>query len=249
MYFLGIDLGSHYTKFVVSDADGAIVHVQVIPTLHRHRDQMESEWSAIRGKFDPSRVCATGYGRDTLAAGLKKPELICAAVGVSSLFPESKTIIDIGGEDIKIIECGPSGQVDRFFMNDKCSAGTGAFITEIAERAEIDVSEMSGLAESSTSTRAMNSFCTVFAKTEILSWKFDGVSAADMARGIYLSVVDRVCKLPMRTDGTVLLCGGVAAHHPYVESLLSDRLAKVVRTTPYPQFMIAYGASLIASGR
>lgn len=131
-------------------------------------------------------------------------------------------------------------------MNDKCSAGTGAFIAEIAEKAELEISDMSNLARESSTDRIMNSFCTVFAKTEILSWKFDGVSASDMARGIYLSVVDRVCKIPMRDDLPVFLCGGVAAHHAYLATLLSQRIGSDVQITSDPQFMVAYGAALAA---
>ena len=243
---LGFDLGSHYTKFVVSDGAGERLFKKVIPTLSRRRESFSESLAEIHRRFDIHRECATGYGRNSYANDLKKPELICAAAGVSSLFPLRKVIIDIGGEDIKIIECEPSGQVVQFYMNDKCSAGTGAFLTEIAEKAEIGLGEMSELARRSASDQPMNSFCTVFAKTEILAWKFSGVTIEDMARGIYLSIVDRICKLPIRAELPVFLCGGVAAHHPYLCELLSQRLDVPVQITPDPQFMVALGAAVLA---
>ena len=243
---LGVDLGSHYTKFVVSAGNGERIFKKVIPTLSRRHESFSDSLAEIHKRFDVRRECATGYGRNSYASELKKPELICAAAGVSALFPLRKIIIDIGGEDIKIIECEPGGQVVQFYMNDKCSAGTGAFLTEIAEKAELDLAEMSELARRSTSDQPMNSFCTVFAKTEILSWKFSGVAIEDMARGIYLSIVDRICKLPIRSDLPVFLCGGVAAHHPYLGDLLSARLDVPVQITPDPQFMVALGAAMLA---
>jgi predicted CoA-substrate-specific enzyme activase len=243
---LGIDIGSHYTKFVALDLAGGLAFKQVIPTLSRHREGFTDALAEIRNRFQLRQVCATGYGRNSYDCDLKKPELICASVGVSTLFPVRKNIIDIGGEDIKIIESEADGRVSQFYMNDKCAAGTGAFITEIAEKAEIELSEMSELARRSTSEQPMNSFCTVFAKSEILNWKFSGVAIEDMARGIYLSIVDRICKLPIKLGLPVFLCGGVAAHHPYLRDLLAERIAMDVQITPDPQFMVALGAATLA---
>lgn len=246
MNSLGVDLGSHYTKIAVCDDEGSLLDRRLLPTLCRNRDALEQTLAEVKAQFDWESACATGYGRSSVPIAMKRPELICAASGVSREFSQAKTIVDIGGEDIKIIETALGGRVEKFFMNDKCSAGTGAFLTEISERAEISLEEMNSLALQSRSTRAMNSFCTVFAKTEILSWKFDGATPADMARGIYLSVVDRVCKLPVRNDLPVVLCGGVAAYHPLLATLLSERLGADVFISCEPQFMVAYGAALLA---
>jgi predicted CoA-substrate-specific enzyme activase len=245
-YSLGIDIGSHFTKLVVVDSDDGLCFKSVLPTRSRHRENLLDLLAEIRERFNIRATCATGYGRDTLESNRRSPEIVCAAIGVSSLHPVRKTIIDIGGEDIKIIESGAHGEVEHFHMNDKCSAGTGAFITEIAEKAEIELAEMSDLASRSTSDRVMNSFCTVFAKTEILGWKFDGVPIEDMSRGIYLSIVDRICKLPIRPELPVYLCGGVAAHHPYVQHLMTERLQSDVQVTMDPQFMVALGAAILA---
>ncbi len=245
-YYLGADLGSSFTKFVVIDDEGHVHFQRTIPTLSRHRELQSQTLAEIHERFPIAVTCATGYGRQKFDCDLRKTELICASAGVSHLHPVEKSIIDIGGEDIKIIESGPGGEVRHFYMNDKCSAGTGAFITEIAERAELEIEEMSDLARSSQSSRVINSFCTVFAKTEILGWKFDNVSIEDISRGIYLSIVKRIIKLPMRDDLPVLMCGGVVAFHPYLCDLLAGELQTEVQVVENPQYAVALGAALLA---
>ncbi len=245
-HFLGIDLGSSYTKFVVVDDSGTVMFEKTIQTLSRNRQTFQDIKNEIDNKFNISKTCSTGYGRNSFACDLQKTELICAAKGVSSFAPTHKCIIDIGGEDIKIIESGPNGEVIEFMMNDKCSAGTGTFITEIADKAEIEIQEMNDLAKNSTNDKVINSFCTVFAKTEILGWKFNGVSAEDIAKGIYLSIVNRICKLPVQLDIPIYLCGGVISYHPYLKDLLKNEFNTEVDIFPKPQMAVALGAALIA---
>lgn len=245
-HFLGVDLGSLYTKFAVVGPGGDLERTAVIPTLSRRREAFEETLTDLQHRYRIARNCATGYGRGSFESDLKKTELICAAAGVSFHHRTPKAIIDIGGEDIKIIDSDPRGRVTNFYMNDKCSAGTGAFITEIAEKAELEIEEMSRLAPESTSQQVINSFCTVFAKTEILGWKFDGVPLEDIARGIYLSIVNRICKLPIPTDRPLFLCGGVINYHPYLGDLLNQRLGVAVRIVDKPLYTVALGAALLA---
>ncbi len=247
-YYLGADLGSSYTKLVVIDGNGRSVHAEVMPTLTRRGERLAQSLEHIRGRYTIAATCATGYGRGSLDADLKKTELVCAATGAAGEYPFEKTIIDIGGEDIKIIESGARGEIINFYMNDKCSAGTGAFISEIAAKVELEIDEMSDLARESSSDRTLNSFCTVFAKTEMLGWKFGEVPPEDMARGIYMSIVTRLAKLPIRGDLPVLLCGGVIAYHPYLGDLLARELALEVTTAAEPQYMAALGAARQARG-
>ncbi len=247
-YYLGADLGSSYTKLVVIEGSGRSVYAEVMPTLTRRGDRLAQSLERIRGRHTIAATCATGYGRGSLDADLKKTELVCAATGVAGEYPFEKTLIDIGGEDIKIIQSGARGEIINFYMNDKCSAGTGAFISEIATKVELEIGEMSDLARQSSSDRTLNSFCTVFAKTEMLGWKFGDVPPEDMARGIYMSIVTRLAKLPIRSDLPVLLCGGVIAYHPYLGDLLARELALDVRTITEPQYVAALGAALQARG-
>jgi len=131
-------------------------------------------------------------------------------------------------------------------LNDKCAAGTGSFITEIAERAELNVSEMSLLAAGSSAQTELNSFCTVFAKTEIMKWLIEGMSVEDIAKGVYLSIANRVAKLRITAGDPVFLIGGVIAFHPYLKTILEEKLKVDVHLVENPQFMASLGAALIA---
>ena len=245
-HHLGIDLGSSYTKFVVTNGSNDLVIKSVIPSLSRNKNLFKSQLSKIKEQFSINGVCTTGYGRDSFQGDVKKTELICASAGISVPYPRHKCIVDIGGEDIKIIESGPSGEVINFHMNDKCAAGTGTFITEIAERAELKIDEMSELAQLATGSKIINSFCTVFAKSEILGWKFNDIPIEEISKGIYPSIVNRIRKLPVKTDIPVILCGGVIAFHPYLQELLTREFSAEVETAPNPQFAVALGASVLA---
>jgi len=245
-YYLGIDLGSSYTKFCVSDDQGVMLKTSVIRTLSRNLQDFNQTITEIQKEYNILKICTSGYGRKSIEHDITRTELICASIGVSELFSHQKCIIDIGGEDIKVIESGENGEVIKFHMNDKCSAGTGSFITEIAERAEIDISEMSDLAKKSDSNRTINNFCTVFAKSEILNWKFKGVSVEDIAKGIYLSIVNRIRKLPLNSSVPVYLCGGVIAYHDHLTHLICEKLGLQAVMTPEPQNMVAYGAAISA---
>lgn len=175
-YYLGIDIGSSYTKYAVIDSKDNLTYSNILKTLSRNKDEKISTREYISNNFPVLFTCATGYGREHAKnCDITKTEIYCASAGVSALFSEEKTIVDVGGEDVKVIKSGIDGKVLDFYMNTKCAAGTGTFITEIAERAEIDVSKMSEMASRSNFAKELNSFCTVFAKTEIMKWLFDDV--------------------------------------------------------------------------
>jgi 2-dehydropantoate 2-reductase len=246
-FFLGVDLGSSYTKFVVTDSENHVVFKTALRTINRDKIGVRHVTQAIQNEFAIRASCATGYGRKGYAtADFVKTEIHCAAEGVSLAQPGSKNIIDIGGEDIKVIHCDENGQVENFYLNDKCAAGTGSFITEIAERAELNLSEMSLLAARSNNRNELNSFCTVFAKTEIMKWLMEGMSVEDISKGVYLSIANRVNKLRIKPGVPVFLTGGVIAYHPYLKELLSERFGQPVDVTAHPQFMAALGAASLA---
>ncbi|MBK9191100.1 MAG: 2-dehydropantoate 2-reductase [Crocinitomicaceae bacterium] len=245
--FLGVDLGSAYIKFTVIDEKQNAIFRYIIPTLNKERLMHRQIMQAIHSDFDIRYSCATGYGRKHfIESDIIKTEINCAAAGVSRDFHGVKNIIDIGGEDIKIIQCDEQDNVLNFYMNDKCAAGTGSFLAEIAERAEIPVSEMSHLAARSNYDKELNSFCTVFAKTEIMNWIFDGISIEDTARGVYLSIANRVAKMKLIPGIPTIMVGGVIASHPYLQSLLSERLNQTIQVPDQPQYIVSLGAAIIA---
>ncbi len=247
MHYLGIDIGSSYTKITVIGDDDTIVFQRILKTLNREKNQLSNTLDNIYSRYQVKGICSTGYGREHFKdAHINKTEIYCASVGVSKLFPQEKNIIDIGGEDIKIIKSTGQGKVDDFYMNTKCAAGTGTFITEIAERAEINLSKMSELASTSNFMSELNSFCTVFAKTEIMKWIFDEVPVQDLARGIYISIVNRIAKLRIVKGLPVYMIGGVIAHHPFLQNILSEKFQQEVIVPKNPQMINSFGAALLA---
>jgi (R)-2-hydroxyacyl-CoA dehydratese activating ATPase len=245
--FLGVDLGSAYIKFTVVDDQKNVVFRHMLETLNKNRLEHKHVMQAINADFRIKYTCATGYGRKHfIESDMVKTEINSAAAGVSRYYPGDKNIIDIGGEDIKIIRCDDNNAVANFSMNDKCASGTGSFLSEIAERAEINLSEMSHLAAQSTYDQELNSFCTVFAKTEIMKWIFDGMSIDDIARGIYYSIANRVAKMKLDPGIPTIMIGGVVAHHPFLQTLLEEKFSMDIEINSNPQFTVSEGAALLA---
>ena len=245
--FLGIDLGSAFTKFTVIDHNGTPVFRYILQTLNKDRQAMKVVLQAIHGAFNIRYSCATGYGRKHFSdTDIVKTEINCAAMGVSNYFSGAKNIIDIGGEDIKVIQCDQYDHVANFYMNDKCAAGTGAFLSEIAERAGINDVDMSGLAAHSDYDKELNSFCTVFAKTEIMNWVFDGMPVRDIARGIYISIANKVAKMKMMPGLPIYMIGGVISYHPYLSTILGQKFGKEIHTVEHPQYIVSLGAATMA---
>lgn len=247
MSFLGVDIGSSYTKLTVIDEVKNIEYQDILKTLNRDKNALSSLLNHIKSNYEIQKICSTGYGREHFKeAHINKTEIYCASVGVSALYPANKTIVDIGGEDIKVIKSNSDGKVNDFYMNTKCAAGTGTFITEIAERAEIDLLKMSELAAQSNFDKELNSFCTVFAKTEIMKWIFDEVPVEDLARGIYISIVNRIAKLKIENDLPIYLIGGVIQYHPVLKSIIEQKFNQSVVVPENPQMINSYGAAIVA---
>ncbi len=245
--FLGIDLGSAFTKFTVINEEGKPVFRYVLQTMSKDRNGVKDVLQAIQSSFKINYSCATGYGRKHFTdSDIVKTEINCGAIGVSEYIGGEKNIIDIGGEDIKIIHCNSANNVANFYMNDKCAAGTGAFLTEISERAGINIEDMSNLAAQSDYNKELNSFCTVFAKTEIMNWIFDGMSRQDVARGIYISIANKVAKLRLSPGIPTFMIGGVIEHHPYLKKIFSEKFNKEINTVEQPQYIVSFGAALCA---
>lgn len=245
--YLGVDLGSAFTKFSVITQEGQVIFLYALPAMGNDRQAFNNVMQTIATNFPIASSCATGYGRKHYSGtDIIKTEINCAALAVSHLHPGAKNIIDVGGEDIKIIRCNDDNAVENFYMNDKCAAGTGSFIVEIAERADINVADMSSMASLSSYDRELNSFCTVFAKTEIMNWIFDGMKTEDIARGIYISIANRIAKMRLDPGIPTYMIGGVIAHHPYLRTILAEKFDKEFVISEFPQYVVATGAALAA---
>ncbi|MFH1842322.1 MAG: acyl-CoA dehydratase activase [bacterium] len=250
--FSGVDVGAAATKLVLMAETGERVAEVALPsgvdyeaTAKSCLEQALSQAGAIAEQI--VRTVATGYGRRNVSfADETFTEIHCHGVGAHFLVGgRAFCLVDIGGQDNKIIHLRADGTRDDFKMNRKCAAGTGAFIEEIALRLGLELSTMDGLARSSQEAVKLSSFCTVFAKTEILAHLRQGVPVAQIVRGAFLSVINRVLEMdPLAED--VVLTGGVVHHNGAIADILAEKLGRPVTVPPSPQFTGALGAALLA---
>lgn len=250
--FCGVDVGASATKLVLVDAGGECRARATKPSGVDYAATCRAllEEGTLQAGVGPegvARTVATGYGRGNVGfADLTHTEINCHAVGGFHYAPRPITIVDIGGQDNKVIRVDTRGRHVHFRMNRKCAAGTGAFLEEIALRLGLAVGELNGLAAQAADGVRLSSFCTVFAKTEILTHLRQGVPVTAIVRGAFTSVVNRVVEMdPL--EGEVVMTGGVAAYNPVIVEILSERLGRQVLVPPYPQFAGALGAALLAS--
>ncbi|MFX1378199.1 MAG: acyl-CoA dehydratase activase [Promethearchaeota archaeon] len=249
IYFFGIDVGTSYVKSVLIDIHKEILSSFVkrtgmsIENSSKHSFQKVISDAGISTTAIKS-ITATGYGKSkVLFANNYKTEISCHAKGAYHYFPKKLTIIDIGGQDTKVIKLDERGKIIRFKMNRKCAAGTGAFIEEIAYRLDIPLKDLNDLAAKSTSNVPLASFCTVFAKTEILTRIKDGEKVEDLIRSAFGSVIKRIIEMT-EIEGTVVITGGVIAYNSIIGEILKTELNADILIPPCPQFIGAIGAAL-----
>ncbi len=247
--YCGVDIGASSTKLVLIDEEGGVVARVVRPSGVDYAATAEAclrEALAERPAEILRATVATGYGRRSVRYSQRAvTEIQCHGVGCHVLFPGSLTVVDIGAQDNKVIHLDDAGKRTHFKMNRKCAAGTGSFLEEIALRLAVDLPDLDGLAQETSEVVPLSSFCTVFAKTEILGHLRRGVPVQAIVRGAYHSVVSRVMEMD-RLSGDVVLTGGVAAHHRTVVNVMSERLGKPVRVPDHAQHTGALGAAWIA---
>ena len=154
-------------------------------------------------------------------------------------------MIDIGGQDNKVIQLDEEGRGMHFKMNRKCAAGTGAFLEEMALRLDIPLSEMNGLAVQSTDLVELGSFCTVFSATEVLEKIRQGKPVSDIVKGLFLSVLKRVMEMDLLSE-QVVMTGGVVAYNPYLVTMMGELIKRPIRVPEHPQLTGALGAALLA---
>ncbi|MFQ5812396.1 MAG: acyl-CoA dehydratase activase [Anaerolineae bacterium] len=250
--FAGIDVGTTTTKAVVINADkevlgsfvrrsGADLAAAAAVALEEAVKQAGLPPEAIR------HVTATGYGRHNVPlAHDTRTEIGCHGRGCYHYFPEEITVVDIGGQDSKIIKLDAQGRRTGFKMNRKCAAGTGTFLEEIAHKLDIPIGDLNGLAQKASKTAQIGSYCTVFTATEVLDRIRAGEKTGDIVRGLFDSVARRILEMDTLTN-RVIMTGGVVAFNDIVAELLSARTGIEVEIAPHPQEMGAFGAALFSA--
>lgn len=252
MYTLGIDVGSSSSKAVIL-RDGSLIEAAEVVQLGTGSSGVGRVLDAVFSRSclslgDMEYSVATGYGRFNCGATDEQiSEISCHAKGIFFLHPAVRTILDIGGQDVKTIKVDPSGGIRQFFMNDKCAAGTGRFLDVMARVLEVELSQMAAYAERADAPAAVSSTCTVFAESEVISQLSRGVSKANIIAGVHQSVASKACGLLYRAgvEDDVVMCGGVARNAGVV-SAVSQQLGRPVIVAQNPQTTGALGAALFA---
>ena len=240
MIGIGIDIGSTAAKAAVVDGEGSVAWTCVQPTgfssvdaSERLREALAAAGYDVTG--DDVRVVATGYGRVAVPYAHKVvTEITCHGTGAVRLFGDHGTVIDVGGQDTKVIQL-KSGRVAKFAMNDKCAAGTGRFLEIMAD-----------LARSGEPTK-ISSMCTVFAESEVISLIGRGEPRENIARGVIDSVVSRVATMAGQAAGAPYYLTGGLCENAFVVERLGELLGSPVTTSPQARFAGAIGAAVRAS--
>lgn len=250
----GIDIGSVSSKIVALGEDGDILFYGVTDTrpdtegVARYLMTQALDRTSLHLE-DFTYIVSTGYGRVTVSfAQENRTEIVCHALGAHLLFRSARTIIDIGGQDTKIIRINEEGRVKQFVMNERCAAGTGRFTEVMARALGIDSSEWGNVVNSAQSRAKISSMCTVFAESEVISQIAQKVPVSNIVAGVCESIVTRVIQLsqkmgPLEKD--VVFTGGVARNKGIVQ-ILEEKLADRLLIPEIPQITGALGAALIA---
>lgn len=245
--FVGIDIGSTATKIAVFKDDQ--LHTFHHPTGWSGADSAQMALEKLQAEgidVHAVPVVATGYGRISVPYANKQvTEITCHGKGITHLFDPTGVVIDIGGQDTKVIQL-QNGMVIDFIMNDKCSAGTGKFLEIMATRLGVGIDALIDLATEGDGLR-ISSMCTVFAESEIISFIGRGESKANIADAIVESVLDKVISLVKRSasSGPYFLSGGLC-EQDYLIQRLGDKLGAPIAASPDSRYAGAIGAALIA---
>ena len=244
MISAGLDVGSRTIKMVTFDTivrDSIVVETGANP-LRRCQELMSGR--------DYERLVVTGYGRHLIAPALHGEvisEIRAFAVGARYLYPDCGTVIDIGGQDCKVILLSDNGEVQKFEMNDRCAAGTGKFLEIMANTLEVKINELGNLAMNASKTVRINSLCTVFAESEVVSLIARGEQPAAIALALHDAIATRILTMVRRVGikERVVFAGG-AALNQCLNRLVGEKLNIELTVPREPQIVGAIGAAILA---
>jgi predicted CoA-substrate-specific enzyme activase len=252
-YYAGIDVGSLSTDVVILSQNEGIAGYSIVDTGANSTEAAEEALARALAKAGIQRenlagIVATGYGRVSVPlADRKVTEISCHAIGAWHLFPDTGTVIDIGGQDSKVIRVGEGGRVLDFTMNDKCAAGTGRFLEVMAAKLRVSLDEMADLSLRSKGEVPISNVCTVFAESEVVSLVAQNHPREEIIRGLHRAVVNRVWSMvkALGVSGRVTMSGGVAKNRGVV-ALMEEKVGRPIHVYEEPQIVGALGAALLA---
>jgi predicted CoA-substrate-specific enzyme activase len=253
MITAGIDIGSLSTKAVILDHENNIMGYDIQLTGGDNRKTGERVFqqavsNANLVKEDIAFIITTGYGRENLPfSNGNVTEITCHAIGIHFLYPDARTVLDIGGQDSKAIKMDDRGQILDFVMNDKCAAGTGRFLEVIARALDVELEDLGEKSRQANERVIISSMCTVFAESEVVSLVAKGVPVPNIIKGVHHAIADRSIILLNKVGITepIAMSGGVAKNKGVVHEL--EEKSKIKINIPdQPQIVGALGAALIA---
>ena len=252
-YAAGVDVGSTQTKAVVIDSSRRIVSRALTETGANVIRAAENAFAQALAAADVREeeveyVVGTGYGRYKVTFGnTQVTEISCHGRGAAQMFPRTRTVLDMGGQDTKAIRVSPAGEIVDFCMNDKCAAGTGRFLGAASSALRIPLDQLGPTALRGERPVRISTTCTVFAESEVLSWLGKGKKIEDILLGVHQSIALRSTALLRRVgiEEEVTFTGGVARNVAMIETL-NQRLGLRVNVSEESHFMGALGAALFA---
>ncbi|RLB06871.1 MAG: 2-hydroxyglutaryl-CoA dehydratase [Deltaproteobacteria bacterium] len=250
--YVGIDIGSLSSEAVLLGDEGVLAYsiTNTGANPRRAADRCLEDALAKVGLDEGaiSQIVATGYGRIRVPfASRQMTEITCHARGAHFLFPRTRTVIDIGGQDSKVITLNAHGAVTDFVMNDKCAAGTGRFLEVMADALETELVDMGRKSLQAKRGVPISSMCTVFAESEVISLIAEGYKEEEIIRGLHEAISKRIFRMAkrLRVQEEIALSGGVAKNQGIAEALKA-LFRKRINIPPEPQIVGALGAALYA---
>ncbi len=255
-YAAGVDVGSTQTKAVIIDEKRKIVGRSLTDTganvvLAAQNAFREALTDAKLREVEVEYVIGTGYGRYRVTFGNEQvTEISCHGRGAVHMFPKTRTVVDMGGQDTKAIRVNEHGEIQDFCMNDKCAAGTGRFLGAASMALDIPLEDLGSTALRSSKSVRISTTCTVFAESEVLSWLGKGKKIEDILWGVHTSIAVRSAGLMRRVglEPEITFTGGVSKNQAMVKAL-SDKLGIPLNVSDDSHYMGALGASLFALDR
>ncbi len=255
MYCAGVDVGAASGEVVIWDGE-EIVAFSIVPTgFNSRRAAYLAMEEALEGttiaREDIGPIVATGYGRLAIDfAHRQVTEISCYAKGINHLYPEARTIIDIGGQDSKVISVAEDGRVVDFLMNDKCAAGTGRFLEVMAKALELEVTDLGNISLGAQNPLQISSTCTVFAESEVVTLVAEGVDREDIVAGLHAAIAKRTLSMVKRVGlvSPIAMAGGVAKNKGVVKAI-EDEIGEHLIVPSEPQIIGALGAAILAMER
>ena len=254
MICAGMDIGSRTVKVLLMDSETMAIRGSGIDNQGTHQQKIaEALLKRVCAETglsmnDIERVVATRYGRNAIErATAMITEITCQATGVRFLEPDVKTVIDIGGQDSKVIHLDERGKVRDFAMNDRCAAGTGRFLETVAAQLDIDLQEMGRVANEAKSPSAISSMCVVFAETEIIGLVASGETPPNIVAGVQRSIASRVSSMAGRRIAEPVVFTGGVANIAAMDEAIAEKIGHPVKVSKSAQLTGALGAAILAT--